>query len=81
MEGFVSTSLFLHVFDKTLVPISDYGGEIWGIYDLEELERPHLFACNHILNVNMNTATDAETGRTPLVAKRHVAAIIDLQSD
>ena len=71
-------SLFLHVFDKILVPILDYGGEIWGIYDWEELERTHLFACKHILNVNMNTATDAiyvETGRTPLVAKRHVAAI------
>ena len=56
----------------------DYGGEIWGIYDWEELERTHLFACKHILNVNMNTAADAiyaETGRTPLVAKRHVAAI------
>ena len=65
-------SLFLHVFDKTLVPILDYGGEIWGIYDWEELERTHLFACKHILNVNMNTATDAiyaETGHTPLVAK------------
>ena len=71
-------SLFLHVFDKTLVPILDYGGEIWGIYDWEELERTHLFACKHILNANMNTATNAiyaETGRTPLVAKRHVAAI------
>ena len=71
-------SLFLHVFDKTLVPILDYGGEIWGIYDREELERTHLFACKHILNVNMNTATDAiyvETGRTPLVAKCHLAAI------
>ena len=71
-------SLFLHVFDKTLVPILDYGGEIWGIYDWEKLERTHLFACKHILNVNMNTATDAiyaETGRTPPVAKRHVATI------
>ena len=71
-------SLFLHVFDKTLVPILDCGEEIWGIYDWEELERTHLFSCKYILNVNMNTATDAiyaETGRTPLVAKRHVAAI------
>ena len=71
-------SLFLHVFHKTVVPILDYGGEIWGIYDWEDIERTHLFACKHILNVNMYTATDAiyaETGCTPLVAKRHVAAI------
>ena len=71
-------SLFLHVFGRTFVPMLDYGGKMWGIYAWEKLERTHLFACKHILNVNMNTATDAkyaETGRTPLVAKRHVAAI------
>ena len=32
MEGF-GASLFLQVFDKTVVSILDYGGEIWGIYD------------------------------------------------
>ena len=50
-------NLFLHVFDKTLVPILDYGGEIRGIYDWEELERTHLFACKHILNVNIQQQT------------------------
>ena len=60
-----------------MVPILDYGGEIWRIYDWEGLEKTDLFACKHILNVNMNTATDAiyaETGCTPLVAKRQAAA-------
>ena len=48
------------------------------IFDGEELDRTHLFACQHILNVNLNTATGAiyaETERIPLVAKRCTAAV------
>ena len=54
------------------------GGEIWGLRDWEELERIHLLACKHILNVNMNTTTDAifaELARNPLIASRHISLI------
>ena len=47
-----------------------YGGEVWGLKDWEELERIHLLACNHILNVNTNVTTDviyAELARNPLL--------------
>ena len=55
-----------------------YGGEIWGLRDWEELEKIHLLACKHILNVNTNTTTDAiyaELARNPLIASRHISSI------
>ena len=67
--------LFLCVFDKTVNAVLDYGGEIWGIRDWEELERIHLLACKHIINANTNTTTDAiyaELARNPLIASRHI---------
>ena len=58
--------------------ILGYGGEIWGLRDWEELERIHLLACKHILNVNTNTTTDAiyaELARNLLIASRHISSI------
>ena len=56
-QGF-NPKTFLHVFDHTIVPILNYGAEIWGNVEWEELEKIHLSACKYILGVSVSTPTD-----------------------
>ena len=67
-HGFNPKVLF-HVFNHTVLPILNYGAEVWGFNDWYELEKLHLFACKYILGVNLSTPTSgvfAELGRYPL---------------
>ena len=76
--------LFLYLFDKTVNAVLGYGGQIWGLRDWEELERIHLLAWKHILNVKTNTTIDAiyaELARNPLIASRHMYHQLNLHSD
>ena len=59
-----------------ILPILNYGAEIWGAKDWIELEKLHLSACKCILGVSHLTPSDgiyAELGRHPLQISRKIA--------
>ena len=73
-------SLFLYLFDQTIVPILNYASEIWGFDEHATLERLQLSACKYILGVKSTTCTDAvyaELGRSriSLQSNRHVCML------
>ena len=65
--------MFLYLFDHLIKPIVEYGSEVWGFQDWDELETLHLQACKYALGV-CSTTTSAtvysELGRHPLIAGR-----------
>ncbi|MES9883266.1 MAG: reverse transcriptase family protein [Sedimenticola sp.] len=63
----------LHLFDTMVLPILEYGSEIWGFHSAPDIERVHLKFLKQILKVRNQTCTLAiygELGRVPLVIKR-----------
>jgi hypothetical protein len=63
----IKTKLLL--FDSMVAPIITYGCEVWGIYDLAEVDKLHLKFCKQILGVRQQTSNAAvlgELGRFPL---------------
>ena len=44
-------SLFCKLFDSKVFPILSYGCELWGIFDIADLERVHLYGLKRFLNV------------------------------
>lgn len=42
-----------------VMPILLYASEIWGIYDLKEIDKLHLRFCKRILGVRQQTANAA----------------------
>ena len=76
-EGF-NPKTFFHIFDHTILPILNYGAEIWGGKEWTELEKLHLSACKYILGVSHSTPTDglyAELGRHPLHISRKITIV------
>lgn len=70
--------LMCMLFDKMIVPILNYGSEIWGFDDANEIERVHVQFCKSILKLRRNTANFyvyGELGRRPLVCKRYLRVI------
>ena len=62
-------SIFLKLFDSKIFPILSYGCELWGLHNLIEIERVHLYALKRFLNVSLHTSNNkvySETGRYPL---------------
>ena len=53
-HGFNPKVLF-HLYDHTILPILNYGAEVWGFNDWYEFEKLHLFACKYTLGVNPST--------------------------
>ena len=69
---------FFHIFDHTILPILNYGAEIWGGKEWTELEKLHLSACKYILGVSHSTPTDGlyvELGRHPLHISRKITIV------
>lgn len=59
----------LKLFDSLITPILMYGCEIWGVYNLKEVDKLHYRFCKHILGVKPQTSNSAvlgELGRYPL---------------
>ena len=59
----------LSLFDSLVVPIILYGSEVWGVYNLREVDKLHLKVCKLILGVRpqtSNTAVLGEFGIFPL---------------
>ena len=53
-QGF-NPKVFFHVFDHTILPILNYGAEVWGNNPWNELENLHLQACKYTLGVHQST--------------------------
>ncbi len=51
-----------NVFDKCIVPILNYGSEVWGPYVHEVIETVHTKFCKNQLGVGVNTPTPAVLG-------------------
>ena len=59
----------LSLFDSLVVPIILYASEIWGIYNIDEVDKLHFKFCKTILGVRSQTSNAAvlgELGRFPL---------------
>ena len=76
-----------------IVPIINYGSEIWGFDEWPTLERLHLSACKYMLGVKSTTCTEpiyAELGRISIQCSRHIdilkflfrlVSLLDLEPD
>ena len=75
---FPKPSLLCHLFNSLILPIANYGCEVWGHVKAEDLEVVHRKFCKFALRVP-NTATNlavyGELGRVPLEIKRRYAII------
>ena len=63
----VKTKLYL--FDAMIVPILLYGSEVWGVFNLKEVDKLHMRFCKYVLGIKRqtpNAAVYGELGRLPL---------------
>ena len=70
--------LFLKLFDAQVQPIVQYGAEIWGFENGQEIERLHLFALKRFLHVDRRTPNDlvyGELGRFPIYLNSYIKCI------
>ena len=76
-QGF-SPKTFFRIFDRTILPIMNYGAEIWSGNEWSALEKLHLLARKHVLGVPQSTQTDGiytELGRHPIIMHRKISII------
>ena len=71
-HGF-NPKVFFHVSDHTVVPILNYGVEVWGYNEWHEIEKLHLLACKYTSGINNSTPTDGE--HAELGVNREIAMI------
>ena len=70
----VSIKHKLELFDKLILPILNYGSEVWGFHRGDTIERIHTQFCKNVLGVKKSTQNDfvyGEVGRTSLINKRY----------
>ena len=70
--SFPKPSLLCHLFDTLVKPVAEYGSEIWGHAQAEELEIIHRKFCKFALGLprtTTNLACYGELGRYPLVIR------------
>lgn len=75
---FISPRHKLELFDKLILPILNYGGEVWGFSQANIIERVHLQFCKSLLGVKKTTQNDfvyGELGRTTCITKRYLQVI------
>lgn len=68
----------LELFDKLVVPILNYGCEIWGFKETNVIERIHLQYCKQLLGVRAQTQNNfvyGELGRTSLLSNRLICMV------
>ena len=67
--------MFLYLFDHLIKPIVEYGSEVWGCREWDELETLHLQTCKYALGVRLTTTSAAVySERRPLIAGRLIAS-------
>jgi hypothetical protein len=57
-----------YLLDTMVLPVLNYGAEIWGFHPADNIERLHFQFCKRILHVHKSTTNVAilgELGRTP----------------
>ena len=67
--GNLAPSIALNIFDKMVVPILNYGAEVWGFKEYECIESVQIRFCKKLLGVgrcSSNSAILGELGRYPL---------------
>lgn len=68
----------MSLFDSMVLPILLYGAEIWGVYNIKNIDNLHAKFCKYILGVKSQTpnyAVFGELGRIPLSVLCKVRAI------
>ena len=45
----------LNLFDKLILPILNYGSDVWDFSKAKTIERVHLQFCKHLLGVKIQT--------------------------
>ena len=76
--SFPKPTLLCHLFDSLVRPVADYGSEIWGNTQAEELELIHRKFCKFALGLPTTAsylACYGELGRSPLEIRRKVQLI------
>ena len=61
-----------------ILPILNYGSEVWGFSQANAIERVHLQFCKRLLGVKKTTQNDfiyGELGRTTCITKRYLLII------
>ncbi|KAL4233737.1 hypothetical protein ACF0H5_008417 [Mactra antiquata] len=74
----ISVKHRLELFDKLILPILNYGAEVWGHLDASPIENIHLKFCKELLNVRKQTQNNfvyGELGRVPLKVNRLIHII------
>ena len=75
---FIQPKHKLDLFDKIILPILNYGSEVWGFGMANSIERVHLQFFKKLLDVKKTTQNDfiyGELGRTSCQTKRFVRII------
>ena len=65
-------------FDTQIEPILTYSSEVWGLENVDQLEKVHTFAIKRFLNVPLHSSSKlvyGETGRYPLFIRTAVKCI------
>ena len=77
--GKLSPSIAFKAFDCQILPILEYGSDIWYTGDdVNDLEKIHLKFIKSTLGVRKQTPTPAiygDTGRFPLIIRQHIKAV------
>ena len=74
----ISVKHMLDLFDKLILPILNYGSEVWGFTIENKLERIHLQFCKQLLGVRQQTQNNfiyGELGRCNLKVYRYLSII------
>ena len=79
MVGKLSPTIAFKAFDCQILPILEYGSDIWYTGDdVNDLEKIHLKFIKSTLGVRKQTPTPAiygDTGRFPLIIRQHIKAV------
>ena len=73
-----NSSVFFHLFDAQILPVLMYGAELWGIGRHDPVEKAHMFACKHFMNLATRTPNCfiyGELGRYPLYINAALRAV------
>ena len=71
-----AVSHMLGLFDKLILPILNYNGEVWGFSKADVIERIHLRFCKQLLGVRVQLQNNFILGRTSLRNSRPVTIMI-----
>jgi len=74
----MTVNTFFNIFDKKIQPILLYAAEVWGINQLEHIEKVHMMACKRFLGVPTKTPNKMIYGdlyRYPLYVNSYTACI------